>query len=125
MPKIIIARSTASLGDRYLYAYSDELVSEAKSRGWTVFLCEEKNCNQMELLSRLDKTSPELVIFNGHGDDDALYGYDGTKAIDTGSSGALRGKIIFARACGAVKGLGKAAVGNTAAKHSSATPTTS
>jgi hypothetical protein len=112
--RFLLTRTRQDYGNQYLYAYSEELIREAKDRGWKVDRAEDENATQAEVASRLTKIAHDFILFNGHGtpSGDAIYGHGEEKVIDTGSTGLLAKKIVYARSCGVLEALGASAAGN-------------
>lgn len=60
-----------------------------------------------EITTVINKTKPELIVLNGHGDADLITGQDNEILIKTGENeGLLTGKIIYALSCRTAKILG-------------------
>ena len=110
MKKLLLTRTRQGLGNQYLYAYSKAIVNDAEELGWVVNnLMDEKN-NQKEIRSRLEKNDYNFVVFNGHGDDNSICGYNNECLIDVKSAHLLGKTVVFARTCSSVNCLGKEAV---------------
>ena len=109
MSKLLISRSRHDACNEYLYAYSEEIITSAKSRGWQVERADCTDNTKANLSSRL-ANKPQLVVLNGHGSADEVYGHDDQATISRGNSHVLAGTVSFIRACGCLGGLGKAAV---------------
>ena len=108
--RLLLTRTRHDIGNQYLYAYSEEILSEAEKRGWKIHRVEDEKNNEQEIVSRLDKTRPNFVFFNGHGNEETIYGHDNQKIVGLASSSSLSDKIVFARSCSALKKLGQKAV---------------
>lgn len=108
--KLLLTRSRHELLNQYLYHYSEDLIREANTHGWKVEKAEDENNTEKEVLSRITKNRPNFIIFNGHGNEGAIYGYKDQKIIDTAAASNLAKTIVFARSCCALKTLGKEAV---------------
>lgn len=108
--RLLLTRARHDIGNQYLFAYSEEILNEAEGLGWKTDRAEDEKNSKQEVESRLNKTNPDFVFFNGHGSEESIYGHMNEKLIDTGSASILSGKIVFARSCSALKKLGKEAV---------------
>ncbi len=108
--RLLITRTRHDKGNEYLYAYSEEIIEQAEILGWKADKVEDHKNKKSEIESRIEKTNPDFVFFNGHGSESAIYGHDNEEIINVESSGLLDNKIVFARSCKALIGLGKGAV---------------
>ena len=71
-----------------------------------------QQAERKRFLGTLKKSNPNLVVLNGHGDENTVTGHD-TRVILTEVDGSIvSGKIIFARACRSAKILGPKLVGS-------------
>lgn len=112
MKRLLITRSRHDIGNQYLYAYSEEILEEAKERGWAISQAEDEKNNPKQVQSFLSKNAPNLVVFNGHGTERAVCGHKDETLVDTSSARLLDKTVVFARACSAVSELGKTAIEN-------------
>ncbi|MBI4214707.1 hypothetical protein HY546_01810 [archaeon] len=108
--RLLITRTRHDTVNQYLYIYSEDLITDAESRGWNLSRVEDEKATESEVESRLLKEALDIVCFNGHGSDDAVYGYQDQKLVDVSSAGLLKDKVVFARSCSALNALGKTAV---------------
>lgn len=108
--KLLLTRSRHDLVNQYLYTYSEDIIHEADNYGWKVEKAEDENNVKEEIISRIAKNKPNFILFNGHGNDDTLFGYNNKKIMDIESAHHLVKTIVFARSCCALKLLGKEAV---------------
>lgn len=108
--RLLITRARHDIANQYLYVYSEEIIEEAKSEGWKTDKADDEKNNRAEIESRLEKTNPEFVFFNGHGSAKSVHGYKDEELVGLGSAQILSGKIVFARSCSALKELGAEAV---------------
>ena len=106
MNRLLITRSRHDPTTNYLYEYCEEVISQAQNKGWKV---EEANTG-VAVQSRLAKNNPDLVLFNGHGNEDCILGNNNDVLVNTENAELLAGKTVFARACSSLRKLGKQAV---------------
>lgn len=102
---ILLTRPRYDRATHYLYHWSEGLASLATYdlRGARV--------NKKTVESFLKKKSPNVVIFNGHGDDFSIRGHNGEELISSKiNPGILAGKIAYFRACNAGNILGPSIV---------------
>ncbi|MFA4954619.1 MAG: hypothetical protein WC641_04870 [Patescibacteria group bacterium] len=105
---MLVTRPNYDSATRYLSAWSLFLIEEAKRKGLVVMDLADQKARRIDLEGRLRKTSPDLVILNGHGSDDCVTGQDGEiliKAQDNAS--LLKGKITYAVSCNSAAILGE------------------
>ncbi len=111
--KLFITRSEHDIGNYYLYAYSQEIIDEAKSKGWSVEKAEGVEATRKNVVSRL-QNKPALIVFNGHGNENEICGHQDEVLLDHAQSKLLAGSVSFIRACGCLSNLGRIAVTNGA-----------
>lgn len=71
----------------------------------------EKKANRKELESYIKKLEPEVVILNGHGSEDSIFGQDGEVLIKAGENEyILKNSTVFSLSCSSAKILGVASI---------------
>lgn len=104
---LLITRPFYENPTNYLYHWSKPLIDLAFSKNFTVIDLEKEKVNRKELESRLKKVNPELVVFNGHGNETVIFGQDSEPLIVSGDNESLlSGKIVYTRSCQSAKILG-------------------
>jgi|SRR3989344_113295 len=107
MLRILITRPRYESPTHYLYHWSELIVKEADNGRNKVFDLKKSKANRRNVESYLTKRTPEVVIFNGHGDAHSITGQDGEGLIISGqNANLLEGCIVYMRACSAGKVLG-------------------
>lgn len=71
---------------------------------------EGSNAIRKELEKALVKGNTRLVVFNGHGTKEYIYGHNDEIILDESNTGLLKSKIIYAVACDSLRELGENAV---------------
>jgi len=108
---LLITRPFYENPTNYLYHWSEPLIKLAKDKGFEVIDLTREKVVRKEVEGRLKKVNPELVVLNGHGSVDEVFGQDGKTLFVKGENEALlANKIVFARSCLSAKGLGKSCV---------------
>ncbi len=107
--KLFLARSNHDIGNHYLFAYSQEIVKEAEARGWSVERADNDHNIRKAVHSRLTNR-PDLVVLNGHGSNDEVYGFKDEVVLGSSDSDLLSGCVTFIRACASLNGLGIRAI---------------
>lgn len=90
---------------RYLSKWSNDIIDEAKSKGYEVVDLEGKKATRARFIGTLKKKSAILVVLNGHGNEDVVTGHDNETILEK-SDAVVEDKIIYARACRSAKKLG-------------------
>lgn len=108
MKRFLITRVNYDEATRYLYFWCEELLKLAKKH-WTIYDLAKEKANRKNVESYLVKQNPSLVIFNGHGNAETIFGHDAESLISLvhGNEYMLSGKNVFIRACTAGSLLGK------------------
>ncbi len=107
MPRILITRPEHDPLTRHLSHWSGKIIEAAESKGFIVTDLRKNKANKKEFEGRMKKINPDLVLLNGHGDDDCVTGHDNAVVVQEGeNSDLLKDKITYAVACSSAKGLG-------------------
>jgi len=93
----------------YMYEWSKPVISLAAKKGFDVDNVGPV-VTKKEILSRIEKLSPDFLFLNGHGSSDCFCGYENEPVICMPDCGIFRGKMVFSRSCDCAKGLGRKAV---------------
>lgn len=110
---VLFTRPKHNLETKYLHYFSDGLIKEIKSIGEvTPIDLEGKNANRLNLEKALRKVNPRLVILNGHGTKEYIYGHNDEIILDENNINILDSKIIYAVVCDSNEGLGKISITN-------------
>jgi len=91
----------------YLKFYSKEIIDEALSKLLKVKSVEDKELNEKDFSQILNKIDYKLVVLNGHGSSNAIWGYKDNYIIKLGKNDSLlKERIVYARSCNAGELLG-------------------
>lgn len=104
---MLVTRPRHDAAVEYLYHWAEDVIRFAKGKGIGVIDCFGEKANRAEVSSHLAKQSPRLVLFNGHGNPDAIHGHGNEVLVDGGTSGMLKSKIVYAVSCMVASALGK------------------
>ncbi len=105
---LLITRPEHDYATRYLSVWSEKLFDLIASKGYLKIDLHKKRATRKEVESILSKKNPGLVIINGHGSDDAVFGHDNGLLIRAGdNSSLLSNKITYAISCCSARILGK------------------
>lgn len=109
--KLLLTRPRHDALLEHLFYWCDEIVLSAKNHGIIVLDCKKEEANKETVSNYLKKQSPNLVIFNGHGDNNAVCGHHNKELIRIKhNEHLLKLKIVYAIACKTAFGLGKESV---------------
>ncbi len=107
---MILIRANHDLQTSYLYEYTKPIIKFAEEKGRKFNIIEGPEISEQNLRKRIKSNKPKLIFFNGHGDQDAIYGNKLAVFIDIKSADVFKQTITFTRACDCIKGLGKEAI---------------
>ncbi len=108
---LLITRPLYEKVTHYLYHWSENLVKQAEDKKLQVIDLKKEKVSKKSVESYLEKQDPDIVIFNGHGNDICVTGQDNEPLIEAGkNSFLLKDKVVYMRACSSGKILGPQAV---------------
>lgn len=108
---LLITRPNHDYATRYLSAWAGKFKNLAKDKGYFVIDLYRKRANRQEVESVLNKRNPDLVVINGHGNDNLIAGQENEPLLIAGDNSLLlQNKITYAisfikRASGKTSGL--------------------
>lgn len=95
----------------YCSKWASNVIKEADKKGFDIFDLPREKANKDRVESILADKRPRLVFFNGHGDDETIFGHNDEILIKSGiNEDLLESKIIYAASCSSAKELGKSAI---------------
>ena len=105
---LLITRPLYDRATYYLFYWAGLLIDEARKKGVRVIDLDKDKAMRKKLHSYLAKQPIDIVILNGHGNQEAVAGQDNKIILSVGNgTNLLNGKVIFVRACDAGAILGK------------------
>ncbi len=104
---VLITRPRHDEANYYLFFWSEEFIDEAKRKNLKYFDLYKDRASKINVESYLKKQSPDIVIFNGHGNDYEMAGHDNAILITKNNAELLKKKNVFMRACNTGNMLGK------------------
>lgn len=90
----------------YLYHYSKKLVQISTEKGNNTINKEKTDANKNIVTSVISNSNPELIMFNGHGNDSAICGHNDEIIIRKENCTLLKNKITYALSCASASKLG-------------------
>lgn len=110
---ILITRPNHDLITTYLFEWSQFVIDEANKKHVQVLDLSGRKANKKDLTSYILKNDPILLFFNGHGNENAITGYDNELLVSSDDNKELLAKkIIYARSCDAANNLGELCIKN-------------
>jgi len=99
----------------YLHSFSKAIVQIAKENQ-TIHLTDlfGAKANRKNVENSLSPKINTLAFFNGHGDEETVFGHDDQPILDKDNINITQGKIIYALACSSLVKLGPLAIKNGA-----------
>lgn len=91
----------------YLTYFSKMIIEEAINKTLKIKKIEDKNLNIKDFSAILEKLDYVLIVLNGHGSPNSIYGYKQNVIIKIGvNDKLLKERIVYARSCNAGMILG-------------------
>ena len=95
----------------YLSNWCKESIDLAEKKGAKISDLHRDKANKKEFEGRISKSGPELVVLNGHGDENSVTGHKNEELISIKSDEKiLKLNIVYAISCRSAKNLGKKCV---------------
>ncbi len=92
----------------YCSKWSQEVIDAAKTKGFSVINLKKEKANRDEFESRIKSAGPDFVVFNGHGVQNEIRGHNDKVLLKTNENdGLMKGRVVYARSCYSLSGLGK------------------
>lgn len=113
---LLLTRARHNPHNEYLYAYSKEILDAAAAEGWDAHKAEDENATHAHVASRLSRNCYNLLVLNGHGEENLIMGYNDEVMLNEEDAALFKGTIAFFRSCDTLSGLGRAAVDNGGAR---------
>ncbi len=107
----LVTRPEHDTTTHYLSYWNREMITLAQKKGMKVLDLNRENANRQKFESMISKMSPNLVVLNGHGDDNTVTGHNNQPLVKAGENeNLLRSKIVYALSCRSAKNLGPKSV---------------
>lgn len=111
MNSLLLTRPYYDPATYYLYNWAKLVIQLAKHKRYRVIDLDNKRANIKELTDILKKRNIDLIMFNGHGSEDSIFGQDHRVIMKAGDNDHLLNKTtVYAIACSAGKTLGPSCV---------------
>jgi len=111
MKKLLITRPEHDSTVHYLSRWMESVIKKAHLKGIKILDQHREKANKKAVESLLKKESPEMVVFQGHGDFKKIKGHKDEILIEEGhNEELLNNKIVYALTCSSGHTLGPSAV---------------
>lgn len=104
---LLLTRPRYDTPTHYLFYWAGLLIDEAKKKGVKVIDLDKDKAKKKKLHSYLAKRPVDIVILNGHGNQEAVVGQNEIILSIGDGTDLLKGKTMFVRACDAGTVLGR------------------
>lgn len=106
---ILVSNASHDTPTEYLDSWFSKIVEMAKQQPDTrLFELKKEKANRKELADLIEKENPQLVIFNGHGNDELITGFNQDILVRCDDNETiLKDKIVHSMACESAKKLGQ------------------
>ncbi len=107
MTAVLFTRPEHDVTTLYLSQWCKQAMALTEEKGFTVIDLPREKAVRKEVEDRLRKSSPRLVVLNGHGNDQMVTGHKNEPLLIAGENeNLLQGKIVYAISCRSAKRLG-------------------
>jgi len=107
---MIVIRTNHDIPTYYLFAFSEELIKDAETKGFKIAKIEGNEISEDTLRSRIKNKKPKFIFFNGHGSDTSLFDNKGEEFINIHSADVFKETVTYTVACSCLVGLGPEAI---------------
>lgn len=105
--EVFITRTKYDPPTGVLFPWSNEIIEFLKMKGITHKVLDKERVTRKNIDGLIEPLNPRLIVFNGHGDNDEIYGHKDEVIIKVGeNTSLLDSKIVYARTCFAADGVG-------------------
>lgn len=112
---LLVTRPRHDETTNYLYYFAKEIIREAEKKNFKIIDLEGPKANAHDFSGRINKTNPNLIFLNGHGNYATITGHDNEPLLSLNhNESLLSDKITYALSCSSAKELGNSAVANGA-----------
>ncbi len=108
---ILVTRPSYDRPTRYISAWAEIVIKEARKRGEKVLDLVKERVNRKVFESMVVHNKPSLIFLNGHGDYDRISGHDHEILIQAGDNeSVLSSAIVYNLSCRAAAELGERSI---------------
>jgi hypothetical protein len=116
MMVVLITRPMHDDTTAYLFEWSRSIIDECNRRGIKVLNIEKDDVKKDNVLSFILSKKPSLLVFNGHGDPETIYGHNKEPSKEPILSAknlredVVKGRVIHSLSCNSANVLGRECV---------------
>ena len=111
---IIITLPRNDYVTEYISDSSKDIIIAANKKGIQIKLLKDKDASRKHFEKAIKKLDYKMIIFNGHGTEDAIFGNKNEVLVKSGvNDDLLKERLIYARTCDAARVLGEECMRNT------------
>ena len=108
---LLVTRPNHDYATNYLFYWSTFVINLARRKNFRVIDLSKNKANQSDFTSRVNKTNPSFIFFNGHGNETTIAGQNEEILISVKRNlNLLKNRIVFARSCSSAKKLGSKSI---------------
>lgn len=106
---ILVSNASHDAPTEYLDSWFTKIIDLVKNQKDTkLFELKKERANRKELTELIEKENPQFIIFNGHGNDELITGFNQDILIRCDDNeDILKDKIVHSMACESAKKLGQ------------------
>ena len=106
---ILVSNASHDAPTEYLDSWFTKIIDLVKNQKDTkLFELKKERANRKELTELIEKENPQFIIFNGHGNDELITGFNQDILIRCNDNECiLKDKIVHSMACESAKKLGQ------------------
>jgi hypothetical protein len=112
MPIFLIARPEHDSIVSYLSCWSEDCLDFARLNSISFHDAKREEANIEEVSKFIQKKDPKLIIFNGHGSPNEIFGDKDEVLINEKNETLLKSRVTYSVSCDSAKDLGKKVVAN-------------
>lgn len=104
---LLVTRPRHEDTTHYTYHWAGRTVKKAEKKGTNVLDLHDDKATRKNVESMIQKKKPSLIFFNGHGDENTVYGHKEEPLVEAGKNeGLLKGSVTYAITCKSGRTLG-------------------
>lgn len=105
--RVLVTRPKYDGATHYLYYWTGKVIDWVKNRTVEIIDLKQDKSNKKNVCGYLKKNQAGVVLLNGHGNEEAIFGHGGKELFSVKDDlSFFNGKTVFMRACRAGKVLG-------------------
>ncbi len=108
---IVITRPNHENTVAYLHSWASGIIELARNKDFDIVDLEGEKANRKSFDSVIKNKNCQIVLFNGHGSPDTIFGQNNEIIVQTDvNDGLLKGRIVYSLSCDSAAVLGHSSV---------------